>query len=89
MSKVAIELSPIAVSKIKDTAWNAVGHVLVMGLMVAPSVSRAWVLRKWSLESTLSSVLVGFLQFRLHRAKNEPDRRQTRFMQLPPIRCKA
>jgi len=46
MPKVAIELSTLAVSKIKDIAWNAVGHVSVLGLKVAPSVSRAWVLRK-------------------------------------------
>lgn len=89
MPKVAIELTPLAVSKIKVTGWHAVGHVSGLGLKVAPSVSRAWVLRKWSLESTVSSVLVVFLQFRLHRAENEPDRRQTRFMQLPPISCKA
>ena len=45
MPKVAKELTPLAVSKIKDTGWHAVGHVSGLGLKVAPSGSRAWVLR--------------------------------------------
>jgi integrase len=45
MPKVAKELTPLAVSKIKGTGWHAVGHVSGLGLKVAPSGSRAWVLR--------------------------------------------
>jgi integrase len=45
MPKVAKELTPLAVCKIKDTGWHAVGHISGLGLKVAPSGSRAWVLR--------------------------------------------
>ncbi len=45
MPKVAKELTPLAVGKIKVTGWHAVGHVSGLGLKVAPSGSRAWVLR--------------------------------------------
>ncbi len=45
MPKVAKELTPLGFSKIKGTGWHAVGHVLGLGLKVAPSGSRAWVLR--------------------------------------------
>lgn len=45
MPKVAKELTPLAVSKIKVTGWHAVGHVSGLGLKVAPSGSRARVLR--------------------------------------------
>ena len=45
MPKIAKELTPLAVSKIKDSGWHAVGHVSGLGIKVAPSGSRAWVLR--------------------------------------------
>ena len=45
MPKIAKELTPLAVSKIKTTGWHAVGQVAGLGLKVSPSGSRAWVLR--------------------------------------------
>ena len=45
MPKIAKELTPLAVSKIKLTGWHAVGQVAGLGLKVSPSGARAWVLR--------------------------------------------
>jgi integrase len=45
MPKIAKELTPLAVSKIRRVGWNAVGGVTGLGLKVMPRGSRAWVLR--------------------------------------------
>ena len=45
MPKIAKELTPLAVSKIRRTGLHAVGGVNGLGLKVMPSGSRAWVLR--------------------------------------------
>ena len=45
MPKIAKELTPLAVSKIKLMGWHAVGQVAGLGMKVSPSGARAWVLR--------------------------------------------
>jgi integrase len=45
MPKIAKELSPLAVSKIKDQGWHAVGHVAGLGLKVSSTGARSWVMR--------------------------------------------
>jgi integrase len=45
MPKIAKELTPLAVSKIRRTGLHAVGGINGLGLKVMPSGSRAWVLR--------------------------------------------
>ncbi len=45
MPKVAKELTPLAVSKIRRTGLHAVGGVSGLGLKVMPTGTRAWVLR--------------------------------------------
>ena len=45
MPKIAKELTPLAVSKIRHTGLHAVGGINGLGLKVMPSGSRAWVLR--------------------------------------------
>jgi integrase len=45
MPKIAKELTPLAVSKIRRVGLTAVGGVSGLGLKVMPSGSRAWVLR--------------------------------------------
>ncbi len=46
MPKIAKELTALAVSKLRRTGFHAVGGVNGLGLKVAKSGSRAWVLRK-------------------------------------------
>jgi integrase len=45
MPKIAKELTPLAVSKLKRTGLHAVGGINGLGLKVMPAGSRAWVLR--------------------------------------------
>jgi integrase len=45
MPKIAKELTPLAVSKLKRTGLHAVGGANGLGLKIMPSGSRAWVLR--------------------------------------------
>ena len=45
MPKIAKELTPLAISKIKDQGWHAVGHVAGLGLKVSSTGSRSWVMR--------------------------------------------
>jgi len=45
MPKVAKELTPLAVSKLRRTGLHAVGGINGLGLKVMPAGSRAWVLR--------------------------------------------
>ncbi len=45
MPKIAKELTPLAVSKLKRPGLHAVGGINGLGLKVMPSGSRAWVLR--------------------------------------------
>ncbi len=45
MPKVAKELGPLAVGRQKVPGWHAVGGVAGLGLQVAPTGARSWVLR--------------------------------------------
>ena len=45
MPKIAKELTPLAVSKLRRTGLHAVGGINGLGLKVMPAGSRAWVLR--------------------------------------------
>ena len=45
MPKIAKELTPLAISKIKNQGWHAVGHVAGLGLKVSSTGARSWVLR--------------------------------------------
>ena len=45
MPKIAKELTPLAVSKLKRTGLHAVGGINGLGLKVMPAGTRAWVLR--------------------------------------------
>ncbi len=45
MPKIAKELTPLAVSKLRHTGLHSVGGINGLGLKVMPSGSRAWVLR--------------------------------------------
>ena len=45
MPKIAKELSPLAISKIKTPGWHAVGHVAGLGLKLSSTGTRSWVMR--------------------------------------------
>ncbi len=45
MPKIAKELTPLAVSRLRQTGLHAVGGINGLGLKVAPAGTRAWVLR--------------------------------------------
>jgi len=45
MPKIAKELSPLAINKIKERGWHAVGHVAGLGLKVSKTGARSWVMR--------------------------------------------
>jgi integrase len=45
MPKIAKELSPLAISKINERGWHAVGHVAGLGLKLSSTGARSWVMR--------------------------------------------
>ena len=45
MPKIAKELTPLAINKIKERGWHAVGHVAGLGLKVSKTGARSWVMR--------------------------------------------
>ena len=79
MPKIAKELTPLAVSKIRRAGLHAVGSVAGLGLKVMPSGSRAWVLRTMVAGKRREYGLGGYPSVSLASAK---DRARTMLDQL-------